>query len=128
MYTPHKTWACVARHKYSRVTHTHTLRIDDTRSGSEGGKKNKKPLCPPDAASPPRKEIDKKRLTADWEGLLKQLIKLWELLKVHITGDMAQPPQLVYTFHNVWIKQSFVPRVMRLWIEHNRVLPDLLST
>lgn len=63
----------------------------------------KKKLCPPDAASPPGKEIDKKRLTVDWEILLKQLIKLWELLKVHITGDLAQPPQLVYAFHNVWI-------------------------
>lgn len=126
MYTPHKTWACVARHKYSRVTHTHTLCIDDTRSGLERGKK--KALCPTDAASPPRKEIDKKRLTADWEILLKQLIKLWELLKVHITGDVAQPPQLVFAFHNVWIKQSIVPPVMRRWIEQSGVLLDLFST
>lgn len=80
-------------------------------------------------ASPPRKEIDAKRLTADWEILLKQLIKLWEPLKVHITGDIAQPLQVVYTFimSAARIKRSFVPRVMRLWIEHNGVLADLFS-
>lgn len=71
-----------------------------------------------------KRKINEKMLTTNWDRLSKK--KLVELFAVNtvqpLTNRFTLPTMSAESF-----KQPFVSGVMRQWMEHNGVLPDLFS-